>query len=127
MSDHQRQAISLNIEYKMSILEELKEDTGKLQGRAQSAVDDMNKVGDEIGEVTGDMREIVDGLASGLSPQQGGTPFSSVVKIPSCHLLGPQIMLLHDLVKCVPAVARLFCLVLPRFLTFANIISRPSA
>ena len=46
VSDHQRQAISLNIEYKMSILEELKEDTGKLQGRAQSAVDDMNKVGD---------------------------------------------------------------------------------
>ena len=71
VSDHQRQAISLNIEYKMSILEELKEDTTKLQGRAQSAVDDMNKVGDEIGEVTGDMREIVDGLASGLSPQQG--------------------------------------------------------
>ena len=70
VSDHQRQAISLNIEYKMSILEELKEDTTKLQGRAQSAVDDMNKVGDEIGEVTGDMREIVDGLASGLSPQQ---------------------------------------------------------
>ena len=70
VSNHQRMAISLNIEYKMSILEELKEDTGKLQGRAQSAVDDMNKVGDEIGEVTRDMREIVDGLASGLSPQQ---------------------------------------------------------
>ena len=47
MSEHKSKAISLNIEYKMSILEELKEDTTKLQGRAQSAVDDMNKVGDE--------------------------------------------------------------------------------
>ena len=95
VSDHQRQAISLNIEYKMSILEELKEDTGKLQGRAQSAVDDMNKVGDEIGEVTGDMREIVDGLASGLSPQQGDALFSSVVKCPFWHLLGPKKMLVY--------------------------------
>ena len=51
MSEHKSKAISLNIEYKMSILEELKEDTSKLQARAQGAVDDMNKVGDHTSSV----------------------------------------------------------------------------
>jgi methyl-accepting chemotaxis protein len=70
VSEQQRLGKSLNIEYKVSIMNDLKTEAEKLQERGQSAVDDMGKVGNEIAQVTNDMREIVDGLGSGVTPEQ---------------------------------------------------------
>ncbi len=70
VAEQQRLAKSLNIEYKKSIMDGLKVDAQKLQEKGQDSVDDMNRAGAEMDTVIRDMREIVDGLGSGVSPEQ---------------------------------------------------------
>lgn len=70
VEEKERQAKSLNVEYKMSKMKEMSEEAKEMQTRGRKAVEDMNKVGREMARVTSDMREISDGLGSGVTPEQ---------------------------------------------------------
>ncbi len=70
VDEKQRRAKSLNVEYKMGIMKDLREQANDMQEKGRKAVDDMTKVGREINKVTQDMREIADGLGSGVTPEQ---------------------------------------------------------
>ncbi|TRY60964.1 hypothetical protein TCAL_05712 [Tigriopus californicus] len=70
VSDQHQMAKSLNVNFKLDMMRSQKAEAIDLYDRGQKAVQDMNKVSDEIARVTKVMREIADGLGSGVTPEQ---------------------------------------------------------
>ncbi len=70
IADKAKKVKSLNVEYKLGVMDTLSTDATDLEAEATTAVDDMGKVGVEIMAVTNEMREIADGLGSGVTPEQ---------------------------------------------------------
>ena len=70
IADKAKKVKSLNVEYKLNVMADLSKEAKDLDAEAATAVDDMGKVGVEIMAITKEMREIADGLGSGVTPEQ---------------------------------------------------------
>lgn len=70
LAEQQKRINSLNVVYRMNNMNELSLEADALKEMGKQAVDDMAKVNEKIDEITKDMRNIADGLDSGLTPEQ---------------------------------------------------------
>merc|ERR1719346_576608 len=70
LAEQQKRINSLNVVYRMNNMNELSLEADALKDMGKQAVHDMEKVNDKIDEITKDMRNIADGLDSGLTPEQ---------------------------------------------------------
>jgi laminin alpha 3/5 len=70
VAEQQKRVKSLNVDYKLNVMDALSMEATELGGMASEAVTDMGKVGVQIMSITKEMREIADGLGSGVTPEQ---------------------------------------------------------
>uniref|UniRef100_A0A0K2UE20 Laminin subunit alphalike [Acyrthosiphon pisum] n=1 Tax=Lepeophtheirus salmonis TaxID=72036 RepID=A0A0K2UE20_LEPSM len=70
LSDHESMAKSLNIDYKESIMNNLKEEANELEKLALNSGELIDNTRIDIDTVTMDMQKIAEGLGSGVTPEQ---------------------------------------------------------
>lgn len=70
VGDQQKRVKSLIVDYKLNMMEGLRVEAKELGVMASEAVDDMSKFNLLIRQITQEMKEIADGLGSGVTPEQ---------------------------------------------------------
>ena len=63
----QQKVKSLNVDYKLNVMNDLEKEANELEDKANENKDDMTKVDSDIKKTTMEMKEIADGLKSRMS------------------------------------------------------------
>ena len=66
----QQKVKSLNVDYKLNVMNDLEKEANELGDKADENKDDMTKVDSEIKKTTMEMKKIADGLKSRMNNQQ---------------------------------------------------------